>query len=236
MIVESEGALDRPIWDFEGDYISWGAQTDGNCDIWVTAADGGQVRRLTHDAQMESNPICRPDGSYIAYKVAPNKAYNLTIENFLHVADGFDAPTVWIWDGIKSIQMNDWSPDGDKIAYTAEIVTNASGEDRVSYLAVVEDVSFTGPKTSGTPVILSAHNTLGDRGPVFSPDGDRVTFWSWDTSYRATLWIANADGSNLTQLTRMGRDMTPQWRPGGDEVLFESARSGDMDLWTVVVE
>lgn len=236
VIVESGETLDRPVWSPQGDYISWGAQTDGNWDIWVATADGAQTWRLTHDAQMESNPLWRPDGSHIAYKVAPNKEYNLTIENFLSMADGFDAPTVRVWDGIKSIQMNDWSPAGDKIAYTAEIVTDASGEDRVSYLAVVEDVSFTGSKTSGTPVILSAHNTLGDRGPVFSPDGSRIAFWSWDKSYRATLWIADSDGSDLKQLTRLGPDMTPQWRPTGDELLFESARSGDMDLWTVAVE
>ena len=133
----------------------------------------------------------------------------LTIENFMNVASGFDAPSVRVWDGIKSIQMNDWSPDGSQIAYTAEIVTNASGEDRVSYLAVVEDVAMDGPKTSGSPKILSAHNTLGDRGPVFSPDGTQIAFWAWDKSYRATLWLAGSDRSGLTQLTRLGPDMTP---------------------------
>lgn len=236
MIVESDEALDRPAWSPDGNHIAWAARTDGNWDIWTADADDGNVRRLTFDAQMESNPLWRPDGAFIAYKVAPNKAYNLTIENFLNVADGFDAPAVRIWDGIKSIQMNDWSPDGAKITYTAEIVTNASGEDRVSYLAVVEDVSFTGAKTSGTPIILSHHNTLGDRGPVFSPDGERVAFWSWDKNYRATLWIATADGADLKQLTRFGPDMTPKWHPDGDLLLFESGRSGNMDIWTVAVE
>jgi len=236
VVAESSEALDRPAYDPTGRHIAWAAQTDGNWDIWVLEGDATAPRRLTYDAQMETNPLWRPDGSFIAYKVAPNKAYNLTIENFLNVESGFEAPAIRTWDGIKSIQMNDWSPAGDKITYTAEIVTNASGEDRVSYLAVVEDVSFTGAKTSGTPVILSAHNTLGDRGPVFSPDGERVAFWSWDKSYRATLWIASSDGSDLRQLTRQGPDMTPKWHPDAGLLLFESNRSGNMDIWTVVVE
>ncbi len=236
VIAASDEMLDRPVWHPAGNALAWAAQTDGNWDIWAADADGSQARRLTHDAQMESNPLWRPDGSYIAYKVAPNKAYNLTIENFLNVENGFDAPTVRVWDGIKSIQMNDWSPDGDKIAYTAEIVTNASGEDRVSYLAVVEDVAFEGARTSGTPTILSAHNTLGDRGPVFSPDGSQIAFWAWNKSYRATLWLCGSDGRGLRQLTRLGPDMTPQWHPDGSRLLFESARGGTMDIWTVDIE
>ncbi|MFP4033496.1 MAG: TolB family protein, partial [Desulfococcaceae bacterium] len=135
--------------------------------------------------------------------------------------------------GIKSIQMYDWSPDGTHISYTAEIVTNASGEDRVSYLAVVEDVYPDEEDPSGTPVVLSRNNTLGDRGPVFSPDSQRVAFWSWDKNYRATLWMANRDGTNITQLTQKGFDMYPRWRPDGTGLLFESNRAGNMDIWTM---
>jgi Tol biopolymer transport system component len=236
VIVESDEALDRPTWHPQGGTIAWAAQTDGNWDVWVAGSDGSQVQRLTYDAQMETNPLWRPDGAFIAFKVAPNKAYNLTIENFLNVENGFASPSIRAWDGIKSIQMNDWSPDGNKITYTAEIVTNASGEDRVSYLAVVEDVSLTGTKTSGMPIILSAHNTLGDRSPVFSPDGSQIAFWSWDKSYRATLWIAASNGSSLKQLTRTGPDMTPKWHPDGGRLLFESARNGNMDIWTVALD
>jgi Tol biopolymer transport system component len=106
----------------------------------------------------------------------------------------------------------------------------------VSYVAVVEDVSMKGSRTSGTPVVLSGGRTLGDRGPVFSPDGTRVAFWSWDTAYRATLWVAGRDGSNLRQLTGAGHDMYPGWSPDGRALLFESSRGGSLDIWTIGVE
>jgi Tol biopolymer transport system component len=185
---------------------------------------------------METNPLWHPGGDVIAYKVAPNKEYNLTIENFVSIKNGFDNPAYRIWDGIKSIQMNDWSPDGTRIAYTAECVTNASGKDRVSYLAVVNPVALTGSKTAGTPVILSAGVTLGDRGPVFSPAGDKVAFWAWDKHYRATLWVADSDGTDLKRLTDQGFDMYPQWCPDGKSILFESGSSGQVDIWTVAVD
>jgi TolB protein len=184
---------------------------------------------------METNPLWSPDGSTIAFKAAPNKEYNLTVEHFLSVTEGFEAPAYRLWDGIKSIQMSGWSPDGKKIAYTVEMVTNASGEDRVSYLAAVSEVSMRGGKTAGVPVTLSKRVSLGDRAPVFSPTGDRVCFWGWDRSHRAVLWVANSDGSGLKRLTSAGMDMVPQWSPDGKTILFESGRSGNMDLWTVAV-
>ncbi len=88
---------------------------------------------------------------------------------------------------------------------------------------------------TGMPIVLSKGSTLGDRGPVFSPDGAKIAFWAWDTAYRATLWIADADGSHLKQLTATGYDMYPQWSPDGTRLLFESHRSGNAELWTLRV-
>jgi Tol biopolymer transport system component len=235
-LVESQERLDRPVWRPDGEYIAYAAQHQGNWDIWVAAADGSLFYRITYDAQMETNPLWSPDGLTIAYKVAPNKAYNLTVENFINVKNGFNKPEYRLWDGIKSIQMNDWSPDGQRITYTAEAVTNASGEDRVSYLAVVEDVSMSGSKTSGTPIVLSKGLTLGDRGPRFSPDGTRIAFWAWDQTYRATLWLTDTDGSNIYRLTSDGFDMYPSWSPDGQTLLFESGRSGNLDIWKTAVD
>lgn len=231
--VESANALDRPQWRPDGQFIAYAAAGE-NWDIWVAAPDGSQKWQLTTSTDMDTNPLWAPDGSAISYKDAPAAGqYNLTIQNFLTFENGFESPTLRRWDGIKSIQMYDWSPDGTRIAYTAEIVTNASGEDRVSYLAVVEDVYPGEENPSGSPTVLSQGQTLGDRGPVFSPDSRRVAFWSWDKNYRATLWLADADGTNLVQLTKRGFDMYPRWRPDGNALLFESNRAGNMDIWTV---
>ena len=235
MLVETDGTLDRPEYRPDGNYVAYAAEIDSNWDIYAIDVRTRKTYRLTHDAQMETNPLWSPDGNIIAYKVAPNKEYNLTIENFISVRNGLDNPSYYLWDGTKSIQMNAWSPDGTKIAYTAEAVTNTSGEDRVSYLAVVDDVNFRGGKTSGTPVVLS-RATLGDRGPVFSPDGNSVAFWAWDAAYRATLWMADVDGSNSRQITTEGSDMYPRFSPDGGKLAFESARSGNMDIWVATLK
>jgi Tol biopolymer transport system component len=236
IVVESEEALDKPVFSPDGQYIAYAAETNGNWNIWVARSDGSEFFQLTDDPQMETNPLWRPDGMALAYKACASGDYGLCGEEFLTFENGFDQPTIFKWNGPKSIQMYDWSPDGEKIAYTAEIVTNASGEDRVSYLAMVDRITLENGNTTNRAEVLSKRSTLGDRGPVFSPDSKKIAFWSWDKAYRATLWIAEADGENLLQLTTQGFDMYPRWHPEGNTLVFESNRMGNMDIWTVEVK
>jgi TolB protein len=233
-LVTSAEPLDRPVYRPDGATIAYGAVTSGNWDVWIADADGSRKRRLTTEAAMESNPHWSPDGKALAYKVAPTGRYGLTVENFMTFENGLDQPTVHVWDGPQAIQMNDYSPDGKQIAYTAEIISGASGKDRVSYANVVSTVDLSGAGAVATSsVVLSQGRTLGDRGAVFSPDGKRVAFWAWDERYRATLWIFDLAARKLEQLTTEGFDRTPQWSRDGKALVFESSRGGNTDLWSL---
>jgi Tol biopolymer transport system component len=235
VIDESFEPLDRPDWSPDGSYITYAALKDGNWDIWVAEADGSGKYRITSDPRMETNPLWKPQGMAIAFKMAPTTGtYNLTEQYFMTFENGFENPTVHEWNGVQSIQMYDWSPDGTMVAYTAEVVTPASGEDRVSYAAVVEPITLGDDQVqNGKPVLLAGRTTLGDRGPVFSPDSRKVAFWAWDKNYRATIWISDVDGTNLKQLTTVGLDMAPKWSPDGSKIVFESTRSGNQDVWII---
>ena len=61
--------------------------------------------------------------------------------------------------------------------------------------------------------------------PVFSPDGERFAFIS-DRSGASNLWIANADGTGLTQLTHDKGAViyaSPAWSPDGKAVYVSRA-------------
>jgi dipeptidyl aminopeptidase/acylaminoacyl peptidase len=66
--------------------------------------------------------------------------------------------------------------------------------------------------------------------PRISPDGTRVLFTrseikEWKDNKRvATIWIANADGSNQYQFLGSDKDKSPQWSPDGSQVAFLSTR------------
>lgn len=236
-VVESADVLDTPAWRPDGQHIAYAALHEGNWDVWVVSADGAERHRLTTSPDMESDPLWSPDGSKLSYKVAPSGEYSLTTEDFMTFEAGFASPTIHAWSGPESVQMSSWSPSGTRIAYTAEAISSASGADRVSYLAVISDLSIAGGTARATgDTIVSGALTLGDRGPVFSPDGTKVAFWGWDTSYRATLWVFDLEDGLTRRLTSVGHDAYPRWSPDGRWILFESNRSGDGELWVISVE
>jgi Tol biopolymer transport system component len=232
VLAESADYLDRPAWRPDGAWIAYAARIDGNWDLWLVSADGTERHRLTAETQMETNPLWSPDGTMLAYKVAPDKQYNLTLQNVMTFEGGFEAPSIHAWDGPQSVQMSAWSPDGSAIAYTAEIVTDASGADRVSYAALVSDVALDGPAAVASATVpLARGQTLGDRGAYFSPDGSEVAFWAWDIDHNATLWLHDRATGTVERVTEGGPDLYPQWRPDGRALVFESTRAGTSDLW-----
>ncbi len=86
---------------------------------------------------------------------------------------------------------------------------------------------------------LSKTNT-DSLGPVWSPDGRKITFTSRraldgsdavNTNSTFNIWVMNADGSGvtpLTKLTALGADSSDAvWSPDGSKIAFDSSRALD---------
>jgi len=103
----------------------------------------------------------------------------------------------------------DWSPDGQKIAFTTW-----GGDRRGPNGTNPSDIYVTNADGSGRQR-LTSHPSF-DHGPAWSPDGRTIAFVSGrGHENHAGLFAMNADGSEQQNLTRNpAPDRSPVWSPG----------------------
>jgi TolB protein len=119
-------------------------------------------------------------------------------------------PEIWIMnaDGTGRRRLAEglspaWSPDGSLIAFAGRAGLSVIGSD-------------------GTGRRVLPH-TEGGEYPSWSPDGSRIAFNSNLTGDHV-MYIAQADGSKVVDLSSVGEGWQVDWSPDGRSILFTSHR------------
>ena len=251
----STGALDG----------SNGPNTNSTSNIWVASTDGSgatPLTRLTASSAAAQEPVWSPDGKKLAFvslgaldgSDATNTAPNIWIMN----ADGSGAAplTRFTNSGITVWELV-WSPDGSKLAFVSpgafdgSDAPNANGT--VNVWVMNADGTGAIPLTRLT-VNVSALFIWTNAQLVWSPDSSKIAFLSagaldgtnaLNTNEVFNIWVAQADGtgtSPLTRLTASGAWQSyPAWSPDGTKIAFVAQRALDgsdapdlvMNLWTI---
>jgi Tol biopolymer transport system component/DNA-binding winged helix-turn-helix (wHTH) protein len=86
---------------------------------------------------------------------------------------------------------------------------------------------------AATPFRL-APSDLSQQDPRYSPDGKQIAFES-TRSGTQEVWVCDADGSHLLQITSFGGPLTgtPSWSPDGKRIVLDSRASGRPELYIV---
>jgi WD40-like Beta Propeller Repeat len=111
------------------------------------------------------------------------------------------------------------SPDGTHIAF-------------VSDRDAGRDLYVMGADGSTATRITDGYYLSVDAEPAWSPDGSQLAFAStrpFNDGWH--IWLANADGSNLRQLTS-GFGVSPSWSPDGTRIAYD----GGGAIWLVDVD
>ena len=194
----------EPAVSPDGAWIAFASSRDGDAEVYVMRPDGGEERRLTAFHRDDWGPRWSPDGRTIAF--LSNREGGDRV--FLVAPDGtglrrLSADSAASPDTAASASAQEadpaWSPDGRRIAIT---LRTRDGASRVRVVDVTtgeaREVAGTGGK---------------DSHPAWSPDGRFLAFTS-EKNGDADVWLARADGTGATRLTRsLGPDWLPRWAP-----------------------
>jgi eukaryotic-like serine/threonine-protein kinase len=174
------------------------AELGPNGDFWTIPWEGGTPRRLTSDLREGGSPEWTPDGNTIVFSSARGGSRTLWQ---ISAHGGEPVP---LTTGAGEDDQPDISNDGKQLAYTN---VHNTWELRV--------------KSIGG----GSERTLFQRGvevlfPMFSPDGQRITYFG-RADYAVAIFTIGVDGSDPRQLTG-GRELNhqPRWGADGRDIYF----------------
>lgn len=103
-----------PAFSPDGKQIAFGSSRDGNYEIYLMDADGGNPRRLTNSPGMDARPAWSPDGKSLAF--TSNRDGNYEI--YVMKADGSDVRR--LTNNAERDDYATWHPDGKRLVWVAE--------------------------------------------------------------------------------------------------------------------
>ncbi|NMC78284.1 MAG: hypothetical protein GYA59_02890, partial [Chloroflexi bacterium] len=173
--------------------IAFDSDRDGNREVYLMGPDGAGLVNLSNDPAEDRNPSWAPDGSQIAF--VSNRENGEEGGQFIYVmgADGRNVRPLTVENGSD---WPSWSPDGSQIAYAAGgdiFVINADG--------------------SGSSTNLT-NSEEKDIRPDWSPDSRQIV-WLSGSEGNWNIFVMNADGSNVRQLTEDGKVSDAVWTVDG---------------------
>jgi TolB protein len=237
----------------------------GPKEIWAMDYDGTNQHAVTHLGSISLSPRVSPDGSRIAFSSLTKAGweilmYSLDLNRLVTFPrfGGTNLSPAWSPDGTKLCFSS--SRSGDPELYTVDAsggnlkrITSNKGPD-VSPAwnrKTGAQIAWVSGRT-GLPQVYTAEadgtnlQRLTDQGyavsPAWSPNGQFLVI-SWMRHYgpgapgAQDIYIMDIASKQWVQLTHDGgRNDFPYWSPDGRHIIFQSSRSGSLQVWTMLAD
>jgi Tol biopolymer transport system component len=200
--------------------LAFGADVQGNVDVYTVRTDGSGLRRLTDSPAFDACSRYSPDGGWITWC----RGVGAVTEIWVMRADGRRKSQLTRLGG--RMTFPDFSPDGRTVAFSGRLA------------GVSNNNEIYATSRRGDGLIQLTDNSAEDSWPAYSPDGSRIAFMSSRAGV-PQIWVINADGSNPTQLTTdpIAKGQLPRWSPDGNRIAYPTADPtlGE-DIWVIDVD
>jgi Tol biopolymer transport system component len=214
--VSSFWFADPIAWSSDGSKLLLRSREGVAPRLFVLHADGS---RTSFGTLSDGWGSFSPDGTEIAYATD----YDHQAQAYIVGADGGRPRPLGRRCPRKEISLEvcddpaaaAWSPDGLRIAWCDLVLDSAAYGHQASVLF------FVNPYGTGREEVAPLPRC--GYSLVWSPDGSRLAFWTTednDLDRPGQIFVINADGSGLRQVTREGDNRWPAWSPDGSRIAY----------------
>ncbi|MDH4273314.1 MAG: tetratricopeptide repeat protein, partial [Candidatus Aminicenantes bacterium] len=234
----------------DGKSIAYQSTQEGNQDIYVMPARGGEPVRITDDPANDSWPQWSYDGRWLAFSSTRGGDSGLWVVKINPDGTPGSRPI----QVVQGTRGGVWTRDG-RIAYSTRtyvehiFTANTDGSQEVQLTKInkwnaaprwspdSKTIAFIADY--GTEMGRSAIWTVPAQGgdeklltpgwaPVWSPDGKKIAFCGERRSAKATISIIPAEGGEAKELINYdGSLMALDWSPDGRQIAFSYSRRKD---------
>jgi Tol biopolymer transport system component len=185
--------------------IAFESWRDGDAEIYIMDNCGTSLRKMTSNYAEDRWPGFSQDGAKIAF--CSNRDGNYEVYS-MH-GDGSNQLRLTNTPNQDELTP-DFSPNRRKIIYVVSPIDNW----------MVSEIHVMNSDGSGDTAITG--NTNGDSRPIWSPDGNKILFYSKrDGHYE--IYRMNPDGSGQERLTNSSTDKAyAQWSPNGAKIAYNT--------------
>lgn len=253
-------------WSPDGQTIAFtdSPTAGGNHRVNLMSVDSSEAKAIPHMAECreETSPAFSPDGKQLAYFCIPQPSrfalYDVDpaggTPHLIGRYAGWASGIAWSRDkqklviarhveGIKFSELDEItvsdgqlqklpfgetggapaiSPRGDKLTFE---ISHFTGID-IWRRALIR-------RGAAAEKIIAS--TQVSWFPQYSPDGKHIVFMSNRTG-TDEIWMSNADGTGLVQITKLNNTGTPRWSPDGRKIVFDSRSEGHQGVYIAGID